>query len=346
MSSDHTFTKHLLAWHRDIDRGMPWKNTKDPYLIWISEVILQQTRVAQGTSYYERFIDRFPDINALAEASIEEVLKMWEGLGYYSRARNLHHASQDIMTRFGGVFPSKYEDILSLKGIGTYTAAAISSFAYNLPHPVIDGNVFRVLTRYFGIHEPIDTTIGKKMVAELANEVFDIKRPASYNQAIMDFGALVCTPKKVKCGHCPVQSSCTAQNEGTVAILPIKSKKIKVNNRYLYYFLYVENEKILINQRTNGDIWAKLYELPLIESTKQISLDDLKKEHFYAEDIEFVLVNKSKHKLTHQLLHISFISISSISANAPFESCRLEKVKELAKFAFPKPIKTFLELAL
>lgn len=231
----NAFSRILLDWYAEHKRELPWRETKDPYRIWISEIILQQTRVAQGYEYFQRFVERFPDLVALAEADEDEVMKYWQGLGYYSRARNLHAAARSM----NGVFPRTYEDVRALKGVGDYTAAAICSIAYDMPYAVVDGNVYRVLSRYFGVETPIDSTQGKKLFASLAQEMLDEKHAALYNQAIMDFGAIQCTPQSPSCMFCPLADSCSALATGKVNLLPVKQHKTKTTDRYLLIYIYV-----------------------------------------------------------------------------------------------------------
>ena len=236
----HPFSQRLLNWYDEFGRELPWRNTRDPYRLWISEIILQQTRVAQGYDYYLRFIERFPTVEILAAASQDEVMRQWEGLGYYSRARNLHTAAQQIVEQGG--FPTDYEGVRNLKGVGDYTAAAICSFAYDIPTAVVDGNVYRVLSRVFGIDTPIDSTAGKKEFGALAQELMVSQRAADYNQAIMDFGALQCTPRSPQCLLCPMNEDCAALAEGTVESLPLKAKKIAISHRYFVYIWLLEGE--------------------------------------------------------------------------------------------------------
>ena len=252
------FGEILIRWYQENKRDLPWRNTKDPYKIWISEIILQQTRVVQGYDYYCRFINRFPDVFALAEADEDEVMKYWQGLGYYSRARNLHEAARSIAGR--GVFPNTYEEVRKLKGVGDYTAAAICSFAYDMPYAVVDGNVYRVLSRWMGIEEPIDTVRGKKLFAALADELLERSVPALYNQAIMDFGAIQCVPSSPSCLFCPLSDSCVALQKGLVDALPMKQHKTKVTNRYFIYFYVRAGEYTFLHKREAGDIWHNLYE--------------------------------------------------------------------------------------
>lgn len=316
------FARLLIEWYHEHKRDLPWRNTNDPYLIWISEIILQQTRVAQGYAYYQRFIERFPNLESLAAAEENEVLKYWQGLGYYSRARNLHQAAISV----NGVFPVKYEDILKLKGVGTYTAAAICSFAYNQPHAVVDGNVYRVLSRFFGINEPIDSGKGKKIFASLAHDLLDKIQPALYNQAIMDFGALQCTPLSPDCTVCPFKNRCFAFNHNMVSSLPIKQNKTKTSERFFYYLLIRDNGNIYLNKRTENDIWKNLYELPLIESNTALAVDDfIRKQEFasiFKENsvVNVRLLNKTKHVLSHRIIYADFYELDAQDIKMDFLS--------------------------
>ena len=316
------FARLLIEWYHEHKRDLPWRNTNDPYLIWISEIILQQTRVAQGYAYYQRFIERFPNLESLAAAEENEVLKYWQGLGYYSRARNLHQAAISV----NGVFPVKYEDILKLKGVGTYTAAAICSFAYNQPHAVVDGNVYRVLSRFFGINEPIDSGKGKKIFASLAHDLLDKVQPALYNQAIMDFGALQCTPLSPDCTVCPFKNRCFAFNHNMVSSLPIKQNKTKTSERFFYYLLIRDNGNIYLNKRTENDIWKNLYELPLIESNTALAVDDfIGKQEFasiFKENsvVNVRLLNKTKHVLSHRIIYADFYELEAQDIKMDFLS--------------------------
>ena len=316
------FARLLIEWYHEHKRDLPWRNTNDPYLIWISEIILQQTRVAQGYAYYQRFIERFPNLESLAAAEENEVLKYWQGLGYYSRARNLHQAAISV----NGVFPVKYEDILKLKGVGTYTAAAICSFAYNQPHAVVDGNVYRVLSRFFGINEPIDSGKGKKIFASLAHDLLDKIQPALYNQAIMDFGALQCTPLSPDCTVCPFKNRCFAFNHNMVSSLPIKQNKTKTSERFFYYLLIHDNGNIYLNKRTENDIWKNLYELPLIESNTALAVDDfIRKQEFasiFKENsvVNVRLLNKTKHVLSHRIIYADFYELEAQDIKMDFLS--------------------------
>ena len=316
------FARLLIEWYHEHKRDLPWRNTNDPYLIWISEIILQQTRVAQGYAYYQRFIERFPNLESLAAAEENEVLKYWQGLGYYSRARNLHQAAISV----NGVFPVRYEDILKLKGVGIYTAAAICSFAYNQPHAVVDGNVYRVLSRFFVVNEPIDSGKGKKIFASLAHDLLDKVQPALYNQAIMDFGALQCTPLSPDCTVCPFKNRCFAFNHNMVSSLPIKQNKTKTSERFFYYLLIRDNGNIYLNKRTENDIWKNLYELPLIESNTALAVDDfIRKQEFasiFKENsvVNVRLLNKTKHVLSHRIIYADFYELEAQDIKMDFLS--------------------------
>jgi len=255
-----------LEWYARQGRDLPWRRTRDPYRIWLSEVILQQTRVAQGMEYYLRFTERWPDVDALAAAREDETLKMWQGLGYYSRARNLHAAAKKIVGHFGGRFPRTLEAVRSLPGVGDYTAAAVCSMAYGIPCAVLDGNVFRVLARLFDVETPIDTSAGKKTFAELAQHLLDPARPGLYNQAIMDFGALQCTPAQPRCEECPLATRCMALATGTVGARPVKQSRTKVSDRWFDYLHITCGDRTLLCRREERDIWQGLYEFPLVES--------------------------------------------------------------------------------
>ena len=259
---------HLLidGWYRQNKRDLPWRTTRDPYFIWLSEIILQQTRVDQGMNYYLKFTRNYPTIRHLAEASEQEVLNDWQGLGYYSRARNLHQTAKYIHKELNSSFPESYEKIIKLKGIGPYTAAAIASFAFDEGVAAVDGNVYRVLSRIFDIDLPIDSTQGKKAFQELANSLIPTKNPGDFNQGMMEFGAMQCTPVNPKCEHCPFSERCLAKMHNTIAARPVKAKKTAVRNRYFYYFIFRETDRICIQKRTQKDIWQHLFEFPLLET--------------------------------------------------------------------------------
>src|SRR5450432_3968847 len=344
------FTKKLMKWNQNANtRLMPWKGEKDPYKIWLSEIILQQTRVEQGLGYYERFIKTFPTINHLAKAPSQKVYKLWEGLGYYTRCKNLIATAAFISKEKKGKFPDDYQSILSLKGIGPYTAAAICSFAYNLPYAVIDGNVFRVLSRYFGIAAPIDNNDGKKMYALLANELLDKEQPGLYNQAIMDFGTVICKPQQPLCGKCPQKNDCQAVEHHTVKVLPVKEKQLIKKNRWLYYFIVDVKDNVLIRKRITKDVWENLYEFVLYESDEPIELgkDSFKpvlKKLFGKQPV--VIKNISplfRQQLTHQNIAGQFIEMETDSIPSTINNYELVKKTALKKYAFPKFITTWLQ---
>lgn len=344
------FSKKLLEWYAQSERPMPWKGEKNAYFIWLSEIILQQTRVEQGLPYFLKFKAQYPTVKDLANAPEVEVMKLWEGLGYYSRARNLHSAAKFIANDLNGVFPDRYEDILALKGVGPYTAAAIASFAYNLPYAVVDGNVYRVLSRFFGIDEPIDTTRGKKLFSALAQELLTTKKAGVYNQAIMDFGATHCMPKNTKCNNCNLSKKCVAFNDNRVNELPVKSKKIKKRERFFNYLNVQLEENTLITKRTSKDIWQNLYEFPLIESEKLLDKGELKKSTLWEtlfQENQVEIIGKSKvfkQQLTHQKIHACFwkISLKKLDKEDENPFIFVDK-KELNKFPFPKIIDWYLQ---
>ncbi len=323
---------------------MPWKEDHNPYYIWLSEIILQQTRVEQGMPYFLKFKKLFPSVRDLAKASPDEVLKAWQGLGYYARARNLHFTAQYILAHFDGVFPNKYEDIIQLKGIGPYTAAAICSFAYGMPYAVVDGNVYRVLSRFFGIKTPIDSTDGKKEFALLAQQLIDVMRPGDYNQAIMDFGATHCTPSGAGCSDCPLRSRCVAYATNAVNEFPVKVKKIKKRIRY-FQFLIIEHAGSVSWQRREGkDIWKGLYQFPMIETKRAHEVPDF----FSDNDLHWKYIISAhplvtlKQTLTHQEINAVFWKVvleDSAYSLLPFDTI---DVQNISNFAVPKIIDLFL----
>ncbi len=340
-----TFSNLLTGWYLQHKRDLPWRKTQNPYAIWLSEIMLQQTRVAQGLPYFLSFIENFPTVFDLATANEEKVLKLWQGLGYYSRARNLHQTAKIVAFEMDGIFPNNYKDLQKLKGIGEYTAAAIASFSYNECVPVVDGNVFRVLSRYFDVDTDIASAKAKKEFQELALQVIDESQPALFNQAIMEFGALQCVPKNPNCTICVFNNSCSALQKNKVNILPIKSKKVKVKNRFLNYLIFEDaQQKTTINKRTEKGIWQNLYEFPLIETNEKQDYEifcAIIKEQFHENEILSVheINTKSQlHKLTHQNLYIKFWKI--IIQN------NLENgidIDELKTFPFPIVIHNFIE---
>lgn len=340
------FAGILLEWYGKNKRDLPWRGTKDPYLVWISEIILQQTRVAQGYNYFLRFIERFPDIMTLASADEDEVLKYWQGLGYYSRARNLLFAAKSM----NGLFPKTYPEVRQLKGVGDYTAAAICSISYNLPYAVVDGNVYRVLSRYLGVETPIDSTEGKKLFSVLANELLDRRNPGLYNQAIMDFGALQCTPSSPICVECPLADSCIAFQNKNIQAFPVKQKKTKVRNRYFYYLYIKSGNYIFLNKRTGKDIWENLFELPLIEVSNGHEDDNLLdmpefKSLFVPGESPVVNCVKRgvKHVLSHQVIYADFYEILLPEDSVSLSGYLKVRIDELANYAIPRLIDAFLE---
>ena len=340
------FTNTLIAWYLNNKRDLPWRHSINPYHIWLSEIMLQQTRVAQGMPYYFAFTEAFPTVFDLAKASEEQVLKLWQGLGYYSRARNLHKTAQIVAFELNGIFPNKYIDLLKLKGIGEYTAAAIASFSFNEPVPVVDGNVFRVSSRYFDIDTDIANASAKKEFAALAFELMPKDNPAIFNQAMMEFGALQCIPKNPVCEICPLNSGCLALKVNKVNQLPVKSKKAKAKSRFFNYLIFLdEDANTMISKRTGKGIWHNLYEFPLVETENEVDFqfisEQITQKHFTENEIvsigEYNTVSQI-HKLTHQHLHIKFwkISVSGILENG----IDAEKLRSLP---FPIVIYNFIE---
>ena len=337
----------LLDWYAREGRDLPWRRTRDPYRIWLSEVILQQTRVAQGTEYYFRFTERFPDVASLAAAPEDEVLKLWQGLGYYSRARNLHAAARQVVERFGGRFPVALEEVRSLRGVGDYTAAAICSAAYDAPCAVVDGNVYRVLARLFDLDAPIDSTAGKRAFAELAQSQLDTAHPGRYNQAIMDFGALRCIPSSPRCEACPLAGRCLALAAGTVAARPVKQGKTRVRDRWFNYLHVSSGDRTLLRRREGRDIWQGLYEFPLIETEGPAELPELVRLPQFREllgDAPWHLVRSiplSKHQLSHQTLHAVVHRIETTSLT-PAAAAMAVPTAALGDYAVPRLIDRYL----
>lgn len=343
------FTEKLMKWNRDLNtRAMPWKGEKDPYKIWLSEIILQQTRVEQGLGYYQRFITAFPTISKLATAPEKQVFKLWEGLGYYTRCKNLIATAAYIHKENKDVFPNTYESILALKGIGPYTAAAISSFAFNLPHAVTDGNVFRVLSRYFGISTPIDSTAGKKLYQLLANELLDNKQPGLYNQAIMDFGAVICKPQQPLCTTCAQKRDCQAYQHNMVRELPIKEKQLTKKTRWFCYLVCQVKNDVLVRKRTEKDIWENLYEFVLMETdtaiepgNSQLQLLLEKKlgiKSFQLKDVSPIF----RQQLTHQTINGQFVELQMSAVPRVLKNFERVKRSALKDYPFPKLITAYL----
>ena len=346
---NRNFSNAIENWYKEYKRELPWRDSADPYVIWISEIILQQTRVVQGYDYFVRFMKRFPDVATLAEADEDEVMKYWQGLGYYSRARNLHAAAKSM----NGVFPKTYPEVRALKGVGEYTAAAICSFAYNMPYAVVDGNVYRVLSRYLGIDTPIDSTEGKKLFAAVADELLDRKNPALYNQAIMDFGAIQCSPQTPNCMFCPLADSCAALAKGTVAELPVKQHKIKTTNRYFNYIYVRMGAYTFIHKRSGNDIWKNLYEPPLIETDREWTEEELYASPQFREMLAggeepiVRLVRKGvKHVLSHRVIYANFYEVILPENSASFAKYQRISVEDLHKFAVSRLVNQFFSLIL
>ena len=346
------FTHLLLKWNKNSNhRPMPWKGELDPYKIWLSEIILQQTRVEQGWDYYEKFVKKYPTIFKLANAKDEQVFKLWEGLGYYNRCRNLLHTARYIVDKYEGIFPNTYEALLALKGIGPYTASAIASFAFNLPHAVVDGNVFRVFSRFYGIAAAIDTKEGVQLFNKIAFENLDKKKAGLYNQALMDFGATICKPMAPLCHSCVMQKTCVAFNSNQINVLPIKLKQIQKRKRYFDFFIFNYQNNWLLQKRGNEDIWAGLYQFYLVENNSLLPVN-----HDYLQQVlqnQLALKNKEvissmvsapvHQLLTHQQLTIRFIEVALKSKPAVFSKAIWVPKTKLRNYPFPKVIIDFLK---
>jgi A/G-specific adenine glycosylase len=306
--------KKLQNWYGLNQRDLPWRNTQNPYVIWLSEVILQQTRVQQGLPYFQKFLAKYPTVFLLASAKEDDILKLWQGLGYYSRARNMHHTAKIVLNEYKGVFPSTYNGLIQLKGIGPYTAAAIASFAFNEQVAVLEGNVFRVLSRLFCQKEPINSTFGKKIFTELAQSFLNLKEPAIHNQAMMELGSLICTPSNPNCKDCPLQNNCLANSLGQQLAFPIKEKKLKVKNRYLAYFHFEVDGYLAIYQRPAGDIWQNLFDLPFLEMDEpketQFWISTLIAKSWISKSDKIILGFQRKHLLTHRRIFAAFYKVS------------------------------------
>ena len=340
------FAKKLTSWYLENKRDLPWRKTADPYHVWLSEIILQQTRVAQGMPYYFRFVNVFPSVFDLANASEEKVLKQWQGLGYYSRARNLHAAAKYVAYDLGGKFPDNYKDLIKLKGVGDYTASAVASICFNEPVAVVDGNVFRVLSRVFGIDTPINSTEGKKHFKEKAQQLLDPQNPADFNQAMMEFGALHCTPRNPACETCPFSEDCVAYNQNRISQLPVKLKKQKIKKRHFNYLVFVsEGERTVLQQRKGKGIWKGLYEFPLVETLSEATLENLVREE---KCRDYLNLNKKRvdlfndapivHKLSHQHIYTKFWIVNC--EELPEKGVAF---KEIEKFPVPALIEKFID---
>lgn len=327
------FSLSITHWYRLNKRELPWRITTDPYKIWLSEIILQQTRVDQGLNYYLKFIGHYPTVIDLARADEQAILNDWQGLGYYSRARNLHAAAKYICDELNGEFPTTFKNILKLKGVGTYTASAIASFAFNEVQAVVDGNVYRVLSRLFDISTPIDTTQGQKEFQELANSLIDKNNPAEHNQAIMEFGALMCTPKP-NCENCPLQAKCLAFAKNSIESRPIKAKKTKTRNRYFHILVYSENGNTVIEQRTKKDVWQNMYQFPLIESEQTPEWKEDQTPYKVSETV--------KHILSHQHIHAKFYHFREIPKNI-HPDWQVITQSDIQNYPLPRLVDRYLE---
>lgn len=340
------FSKRLIAWYLQNKRDLPWRKTTNPYHIWLSEIMLQQTRVLQGLPYYLKFVEAYPKVENLANAPEDDVLKLWQGLGYYSRARNLHATAKMISEEMNGVFPNNYTDLLKLKGVGDYTASAIASICFNKPEAVVDGNVYRVLSRYFGIHTPINTSLGQKEFKKLAQKLIDKKESGTFNQAIMEFGARFCVPQNPDCENCIFNDSCVAFQQKKVWELPVKIKAKPVKNRFFNYLVVLsENERTILQQRTGKGIWQKLYEFPLIETSEEITISELQRhsefqsfsENLNIENIALFNEKPVIHKLSHQHLNTRFWIIETSE-----EKETTVPISEVKNYAVPVLIADFV----
>jgi A/G-specific adenine glycosylase len=340
------FTKRLLEWHNNENtRSLPWKGEKDAYKIWLSEIILQQTRVEQGKPYYLKFTETYPDVHKLAKANDDEVFRLWQGLGYYNRCKNMLATARKVSEVYKGKFPDNYDTLLTLPGLGPYTAAAVASFAFNKPNAVVDGNVIRVLSRFFGIETPFDTTSGKQHFKSLAQELLPTAESSTYNQAIMDLGATVCTPAKPLCTICPLQDKCFAYNQEQIPFLPVRSKKTVVKTRYFNYFLPICNNRVWVRKRIGKDIWQNLFEFYLIETEdepKQKTLLKTVNEAF--SDYAIQQMGNESQRLTHRIIETSFYKVGL--QREEFKGSELGQwidINHLKNFSFPRTIVSFLE---
>lgn len=326
------FHLSILKWYRQNGRKLPWRETNDPYLIWLSEIILQQTRVEQGKAYYLKFVEHYPTVVDLANASEHDVLLDWQGLGYYSRARNLHAAAKFIASELNGVFPASFDKILQLKGVGTYTASAISSFAFNEKKAVVDGNVYRVLSRLFDVEESIDSNVGKKLFQELADQLISDKNPGEHNQAMMELGALICKPTNPLCIECPLKDNCLSRERKTIETRPVKVKKTKVRDRHFHYLIFEKEDEIIIEKRIEKDIWKNLFQFPLVETNSfknETGLEEIHQSHTI------------KHILSHQHIHTVFHHFLGFPSDCNEKWLVINK-KELSSYPFPRLIDKYL----
>lgn len=342
------FNTQVHSWYAIFKRDLPWRTSCNPYFIWLSEIILQQTRIDQGLSYYLRFVEEFPTINDLADASEDQILKLWQGLGYYSRARNLHFTAKHIKENHNGEFPSDYNSILSLKGIGEYTASAISSISFNLEYPAVDGNVYRVLSRFFGIQEAIDSTSGKKAFYELAKQLIKSTEPGMHNQAVMEFGALQCTPRNPNCLKCPLIERCYAYSFGKINELPVKLKKTKQRDRYFNYLVLEWQGITWLQKRVENDIWKNLFEFPVIETAEETSIQQITETNqfqrlIHPDNSTIVSVSNWKvHILSHQRIHYRFIKVNLGEEITMSNTLIRVNKEEIFNFAVPRLLEIFI----
>ena len=343
------FTLALLKWFAQFGRELPWRGDTNPYHIWVSEVILQQTRVAQGIMYYYRFLEHFPTIEVLAAAPLDELMKVWQGLGYYTRARNLQAGAQQVMEQYGGRLPSTYAELLKIKGLGPYSAAAVASFAFGEAVPAIDGNVYRILARVFGIFTPIDSTVGRKEFFALASELIDRQRPALFNQAMIDFGAMVCTFRRPLCVDCPMAERCYAYRNNMVQQMPTKGHKVRVRERFFYYLLLRRGDSTFVRRREGRDIWHSLYEFPLIEMLEPVSIDTLRESPQWNEllggcEVDVLSVSEPiRHQLTHISLYVTFIIAElSVVPYALRHDYRCVPIGSLSDYSVPRVIDAYM----
>lgn len=341
-------SKNLRQWYLSAKRDLPWRESGNPYFIWLSEIILQQTRVQQGLAYYYRFIEAFPTVQELADAPLQQVMKLWQGLGYYSRARNLHKAARIIVDKYGGGIPDNYKDLRKLPGVGEYTAGAILSLAYNKAFPAMDGNVYRVLARFFGIGFAPDSSQGRKEFKQYALKILDREQPGTHNQAVIELGALVCTPRNPACNECVLSPDCIARKEGLQQQLPLKKKTFQITHRYFYYFLLREGDAIYLKQRNTGDIWAMLWDFPLIEANTGINMNELQKHKLWQELLGMIphqveaISQMFQHQLTHQKIHACFIECTVFS-NPDQRELKRVPLEEIHEYPLPRLVEKYMQ---